>query len=83
LVDEKGNVTGIIEWDKTYTAPRCIGAVFSSMFLRSDWFPRYVNDLRIAPHMAWDQHRCREIYTAAMVVYTEVDCLSGGPGCYI
>ncbi|KAJ4309668.1 hypothetical protein N0V94_008818 [Neodidymelliopsis sp. IMI 364377] len=67
LVDEEGNVTGIIDWDKSFAAPRCMGAAAVPLFLRSDWFPRYTNDLRITPHMAWNQHYYRQIYAAAMV----------------
>lgn len=67
LVDEEGNVIGDIDWDKTYAAPRCIGASAVPMFLRSDWFPRYVNDLRVTPHMAWVQHRSRKRYAVTLL----------------
>ncbi|KAF2627648.1 hypothetical protein BU25DRAFT_297100, partial [Macroventuria anomochaeta] len=67
LVDDDGNVTGIIDWDKSYAAPRCIGASAVPIFLRSDWFPRYTHDLRITPHMGWNEHYYRQIYAAAMV----------------
>ena len=51
LVDQEGNETGIIDWDKSYAAPRCIGAAAVPVFLRNAWFPRYTHDLRIGPHM--------------------------------
>lgn len=67
LVDDDGNVTGIIDWDNSYAAPRCIGASAVPVFLRNDWFPRYTHDLNISPHMGWKEHYYREIYAAAMV----------------
>jgi aminoglycoside phosphotransferase (APT) family kinase protein len=67
LVDEEGNVTGIIDWDKAFAAPRCIGAAAVPVFLRSDWFPRYTHDLWITPNMGWNEQYYREIYAAAMV----------------
>ena len=67
LVDKDGNITGIIDWDNTFLAPRCIGAAAVPIFLRNDWFPHYANDLRIAPHTAWNYQYYREIYAAAMI----------------
>lgn len=67
LVDDEGNVTGIIDWDKAFAAPHCIGASAVPIFLRSDWYPRYTHQLGITPHMAWNEHYYREIYAAAMV----------------
>ncbi|KAG9205469.1 hypothetical protein G6514_008111 [Epicoccum nigrum] len=67
LVDEEGNGTGIIDWDKAFAAPRCIGASAVPIFLRSDWHPRYTRQLDLTPHMAWNEHYYREIYAAAMV----------------
>jgi hypothetical protein len=67
LVDEEGNVTGIIDWDKAFAAPRCIGASAVPIFLRSDWYPRYTHQLGLTPHMAWNEHYYREIYAAATV----------------
>jgi hypothetical protein len=66
LVDDDGNVTGIIDWDASYTAPRCIGSAAVPIFLRNDWFPRYAHDIRITPHMAWNYQHYREVYAAAM-----------------
>lgn len=67
LVDEDGNVTGIIDWDHTFAGPRCVGPAAVPKFLQHDWFPRYVNNLFQAPHMAWNTHYYREIYAAALV----------------
>jgi aminoglycoside phosphotransferase (APT) family kinase protein len=67
LVDEDGNVTGIIDWDNAMAAPRCVGASAVPIFLRSDWFPKYTFSLEIPPCMAWNHHHYREIYAAAMI----------------
>ncbi|KAJ4988133.1 hypothetical protein SVAN01_06385 [Stagonosporopsis vannaccii] len=67
LVDDDGNVTGIIDWDKSYAAPRCVGASAVPIFLRSDWFPRYTHDILVTPHMGWNEHYYRQVYAAAMV----------------
>lgn len=39
LTDEKGVVTGILEWDGAFAGPRCIGLTAAPKFLVSDWFP--------------------------------------------
>lgn len=67
LVDEDGNVTGIIDWDGSTVAPRCVAAAAVPIFLRNDWFPCYMHDIRMIPHMAWNYHHYREVYAAAMV----------------
>ena len=67
LVDDEGNVTGIIDWDKAFAAPRCIGAAAVPIFLRSDWFPRYTHGLWVTPNMGWNEQYYRDIYAAAMV----------------
>lgn len=66
LVEEDGNVTGIIDRDASYTAPRCIGAAAVPIFLRNDWFHRYAHDIRLTPHMGWNYQHYREVYAAAM-----------------
>jgi aminoglycoside phosphotransferase (APT) family kinase protein len=67
LVDNDGNVTGIIDWDSSFAAPRCIGAAAVPLFLRHDWYPRYAHSILNTPHMAWNFQHYREIYAAAMV----------------
>ncbi|KAF2853509.1 hypothetical protein T440DRAFT_547710 [Plenodomus tracheiphilus IPT5] len=67
LVDDEGNVTGIIDWDCAISAPRCIRAAAAPTFLRNDWFPYYANDIHAVPHMAWNYEYYRQIYAAAMV----------------
>lgn len=39
MVDEDGNVNGIIEWDGAYAAPRCTDTAAIPKFLRKDWMP--------------------------------------------
>ncbi|CAE7219129.1 hypothetical protein P3342_013361 [Pyrenophora teres f. teres] len=67
LVDEEGNITGIIDWDNAIAAPRCIGTAAVPVFLRNDWFPSVFNGLRDSLSMAWNYHYYRQIYAAAMV----------------
>ncbi|KAF2115143.1 kinase-like domain-containing protein [Lophiotrema nucula] len=38
LVDEDGNVTGIIDWDASLTVPRTIGPASLPIFLEEDWW---------------------------------------------
>ena len=64
LVDEDGNVTGIIDWDACAAVPRCIGYTSMPTFLRRDWLPDY--GLGRLPHMTWAIQRYREVYTQAM-----------------
>jgi len=64
LVDEDGNVTGIIDWDACAAVPRCVGYTSMPTFLRRDWLPDY--GLGRLPHMTWAIERYREVYTQAM-----------------
>jgi hypothetical protein len=41
LVDDNGNVTGIIDWDSCISVPACIGYTSFPMFLRRDFLPEY------------------------------------------
>lgn len=66
LVDEDGNVTGIIDWDKCLSVPRCVGAASAPFFLEKDWMPAYLNTLNTAPHLGFTTHRYRQIYAAAL-----------------
>lgn len=69
LVDEDGNVTGIIDWDACAAVPRCIGYTSMPTFLRRDWLPDY--GLGRLPHMTWAIERYREVYTQAMEGFCE------------
>ncbi|KAF1923682.1 uncharacterized protein M421DRAFT_9470 [Didymella exigua CBS 183.55] len=66
LVDDEGNVTGIIDWDRCATVPRCVGAASAPLFLQKDWMPAYLNNLETAPHLGFTTHRYRQIYAAAL-----------------
>ncbi|KAI5865644.1 hypothetical protein GGS23DRAFT_560127 [Durotheca rogersii] len=39
LVDEEGNVTGIIDWDHVQTMPRCVGYSGYPSWITRDWDP--------------------------------------------
>ncbi|KAK3201974.1 hypothetical protein GRF29_164g1265473 [Pseudopithomyces chartarum] len=68
LTDDDGFVTGIIDWDGAFAAPRCIGATAVPKWLMHDWFPpREVSHcLGVRPHMAWSTEYYRKIYAAAI-----------------
>lgn len=68
LVNKDGEITGIIDWDGTYAAPRCIGAAAVPKFLRKDWFPDFANGIDKAPYMVWKTEHYRQIYAAAYTV---------------
>ncbi|KAF2820695.1 hypothetical protein CC86DRAFT_248687, partial [Ophiobolus disseminans] len=75
LVDDDGNVTGIIDWDKAYVAPRFIGAAAAPSFLQKDWLPPYFNNLDNSPHMAWKTPHYREVYAAALMEADNPDAI--------
>lgn len=66
LVDDTGNITGLIDWDRCLAVPCCIGAASAPLFLQKDWMPRFLNNLGTSPFMAFDTHRYRQIYAAAL-----------------
>ncbi|KAI6086892.1 kinase-like protein [Hypoxylon rubiginosum] len=39
MVDEEGNVTGLIDWDFAQTVPHCIGYAAYPAWIRRDWDP--------------------------------------------
>ncbi|KAF2662522.1 hypothetical protein K491DRAFT_673040 [Lophiostoma macrostomum CBS 122681] len=63
-VDDNFNIVGIIDWDLTVTAPRCVGFSSFPVFLREDWDPDY--DLETAKHMPWSLAEYRMLYTGYM-----------------
>jgi hypothetical protein len=67
LTDENGNVTGIIDWDGAFLAPRCMGASSVPKFLNRDWFPAEVGGLYSFPNLIWRSDHYRSLYTAAMI----------------
>jgi serine/threonine protein kinase len=64
LVDEDGNVTGIVDWDGCAAVPHCLGYASMPTFLRRDWLPNY--DISRLPHLSWSLDRYRELYAQAM-----------------
>jgi hypothetical protein len=75
LVDENGNVTGIIDWYKAFVGSRCMGTGAAPLFLQKDWLPDYLNDLIISPHMGWKTPYYREVYAAALVEAGNADAI--------
>jgi hypothetical protein len=71
LVDEDGNVTGIIDWDGCMTVPSCIGYASIPTFLRRDWLPDHTMANR--PYLTWATKRYRDIYAEAMVEALHID----------
>lgn len=66
LTDGEGNVTGIIDWDGAFAAPRCIGAAAAPNFLMKDYYFEENGDfLEEPPHMAWNTAYYRNIYAGA------------------
>ncbi|KAJ4338774.1 hypothetical protein N0V87_003689 [Didymella glomerata] len=64
LTDDKGNVTGIIDWEGCTTMPRCAGYSAVPDFLRRYWVDRHkASDM---PHMDWQVEKYAQIYTDAM-----------------
>ncbi|XXG99976.1 hypothetical protein Hte_006317 [Hypoxylon texense] len=39
MVDEQGNVTGLIDWDFAQTVPRCVGYISYPSWITRDWDP--------------------------------------------
>jgi hypothetical protein len=64
LVDDDGNVTGIIDWEGCLAVPRCVGYASVPDFLRRDWLKG--TSLREQPYMCWTLQNYRQIYADAM-----------------
>jgi hypothetical protein len=67
LVDDDGNVTSILDWHETITAPRFSGYASLPKFLTKEWFPGFT--LTDPPHMSWTVDHYRQIYTEAMKLH--------------
>jgi hypothetical protein len=68
---DTGEVTGIIDWERASTAPRCLGFSSLPIFLIHDWMPGY--DLYDASHSPLLLHAYRKIYADAMIEATGAD----------
>ncbi|KAI4916048.1 hypothetical protein J4E90_004494 [Alternaria incomplexa] len=64
LVDDDGNVTGILDWDCVCAAPRFVGYASLPRFLRKDW-PDYFTVLDF-PCMGYQLDHYRQVYIKAM-----------------
>ncbi|KAJ4366230.1 hypothetical protein N0V83_007866 [Neocucurbitaria cava] len=71
LVDDHGNVTGIIDWDGCMSVPQCIGYTSLPTFLRRDWLPDFDTDC--IPHEACSLDHYRDVYAKAMEEFTTQD----------
>jgi hypothetical protein len=69
LVDESGNVTGILDWYGSIAFPRSVGPASVPAFLRRDWLPDF---LERPPYLCWWAPHYREIYAAAMAEEIEI-----------
>jgi hypothetical protein len=77
LVDDEGNVTGIIDWDDTWTRSRSTGYASFPMWLTQDWHPAgyawnawsdpSLDDLRPFQSRPDDLRRWRKHYSAVFV----------------
>jgi hypothetical protein len=70
LIDEEGNVTGIIDWDGSLAMPRCVGHASVLAFLDRDFYPE---PLVNSPFLCWRAGYYREIYAAALTEAGNVD----------
>jgi hypothetical protein len=68
---ETGEVTGIIDWERAFAAPRCIGYCSLPICLTPDWFEEYA--LLRGPHTPWSLDSYRKIYANAMIEATGSD----------
>jgi hypothetical protein len=66
LVDDSGNVVGILDWEGCLAVPRCVGYASVPDFLRRDWLKGY--SLQERPHMTtWQLDHYRKVYADAMM----------------
>ena len=64
LVDDNGNITGILDWDGSLSMPRCVGHASVPHFLDRDFYP----DAAIKSlFLSWRASHYRSIYAAALV----------------
>ncbi|PSN71625.1 hypothetical protein BS50DRAFT_583290 [Corynespora cassiicola Philippines] len=62
--NDQGEITGIIDWEDTLTAPRSVGFAALPLFLRTDWTNNY--DMDDAWHMPWTLDPYRKFYAQCM-----------------
>ena len=67
LVDEEGNLTGIIDWDLVQTIPRCVGYARYPGWITRDWDPLMHGWPKICLENSPDElHRYRMHYNQSM-----------------
>ena len=64
LIDDTGNITGILDWDASLAMPRCVGHASVPHFLDRDW---YKDAIMNTPFLHWRAAHYRNIYAAALV----------------
>lgn len=64
LIDDDGNVTGILDWDGSLAMPRCVGHAAVPHFLELDW---YTKASLYTSFLCWRAGHYRSIYAAALV----------------
>lgn len=68
LVDEEGNVTGIIDWDHVQTLPRCVGYCRYPSWITRDWDPLMYGwpKMKESENSPEELHRYREHFDGEM-----------------
>ncbi|KAF3032030.1 hypothetical protein E8E12_002473 [Didymella heteroderae] len=64
LIDDDGNVTGILDWDGSLAMPRCVAHAAVPHFLELDW---YGDAALHTPFLPWRAGHYRSIYAAALL----------------
>lgn len=59
LVDDDGNVTGILDWDAASIVPRSVGFATLPLFLRKEWLPYY--SMTDGPFTSWSIEEYRQV----------------------
>ncbi|KAL1599354.1 hypothetical protein SLS59_006371 [Nothophoma quercina] len=64
LINDEGNITGILDWDGSISMPRCVGHASVPHFMDRDFYP----DAAIKSlFLSWRANHYRSIYAAALV----------------
>ena len=64
LVDDAGNITGILDWDGSLAMPRCVGHSAVPHFLERDFYPDAADK---SLFLSWRAGHYRNLYAAALV----------------
>jgi hypothetical protein len=66
LVDEQGNITGLLDWDEVYTQPRFAGFASSPMWITRDYLSAGYEWHGDVGNSDWDLARYRKMYSQFM-----------------